>query len=167
MKRLACAFACLLCGFAPAPMPKADCDPDRAIQHFEQAVAGKDADTFAARKKKLVEHLAKMEAELRKRGKADRAELLRTRLLLLHAIEPGHLIGKEPAGKLLERAAVGGKYRHLTRVLCVPADEANYKEFSDFGFWNGTSYVGVNDLTPGYWVYIAPRWYIWRDAPQP
>jgi hypothetical protein len=167
MKHVACACAIVLCGFAPAPMPRTDCDPDKAILRFEQAVKGKDADAFHARKKKLIEHLSRLQTELVKKGKADRAELLRTRLLLLAGLEPEHLLGKEPAVKLLERASVGGKYRHLTRVLCVPADQANYKDFSDFGFWNGTSYVGVTDLAPGYWVYISPRWYIWRDAPQP
>jgi hypothetical protein len=167
MKRLACVCVCLLFGFAPAPMPRTDCDPDKAIQRFEQAVQGKDAETFQARKKKLLDVLTKLHEDLKKKGKNDKAELLRTRLLLLQAIEPDHPVGKETATKLLERAAVGGKYRHLTRVLCVPADGANYKDFSDFGFWNGTAYVGVTDLTPGYWVYVAPRWYIWRDAPQP
>jgi len=53
------------------------------------------------------------------------------------------------------------------RVLLVPADQANYNRYNDHGIWQGTSYAGFNDLTPGYWVYVYPRWYIWRDGPKP
>ena len=34
----------------------------------------------------------------------------------------------------------------------------------DFGNWTGTSYLGHENLPQGYWVYVAPNWYIWGDV---
>ena len=33
-------------------------------------------------------------------------------------------------------------------------------------WWPGGTWAGVSGIPPGYWVYIAPTWYIWeRLAP--
>ncbi len=63
----------------------------------------------------------------------------------------------------LKAAAVSGKYEMLLRQIKVPDDVDNYSEFNDFGLYQGTSYAGHNNLPPGYWVYVEPYWYIWRD----
>jgi hypothetical protein len=64
-------------------------------------------------------------------------------------------------------AHVNGKYRHLLRVLDLPEDVTSYKQFTDWGMWNGTSWRHYDNLPPGHWVYVYPRWYIWRDCVKP
>src|SRR5262245_15044900 len=61
------------------------------------------------------------------------------------------------------KASVGGKYVNLLRIVEAAEDAASYGEFRDYGHWDGTSYAGQVDLPVGYWVYVAPRWYIWGD----
>ena len=156
----------LLFGFAPAPLPRDEPDPDKQIQRFEKDVEGKEADAVEARKKKLIASLKKLQEELEKKGKTDKVDAVRERLLLLDAVSAEHLLGKTAPAELFKGAGVN-KYRRLTRVLLVPSDQANYNQFADFGFWNSNSYAGVNDLEPGYWVYIYPRWYIWREHTAP
>ena len=56
------------------------------------------------------------------------------------------------------------RYRTLLRKFEVPGDQASYGDFCDFGYWSGTSYAGQNGLPAGYWVYLAPNWYIFKDA---
>ncbi|HEY2584517.1 MAG TPA: hypothetical protein VGI81_01985 [Tepidisphaeraceae bacterium] len=60
--------------------------------------------------------------------------------------------------------AAKGHYQHLLRQIEVARDREQYGDFYDFGYWPGTSYAGHQDLPPGYWVYLAPNWYIFRDA---
>lgn len=63
----------------------------------------------------------------------------------------------------LTKATVNNKYQMLLRQFKVADDKDNYTEFNDYGQYSGTSYAGFDDLPPGYWVYVAPYWYIWRD----
>ena len=65
--------------------------------------------------------------------------------------------------KIPARASVGGKYHNLLRVVPAPGDVGNYGTFNDYGHYTGTSYLGHNNLPPGFWVYVAPNWYIWKD----
>jgi hypothetical protein len=51
----------------------------------------------------------------------------------------------------------------LLRQIQVPADAASYGEFHDYGYWAGSEWAGYHDLPAGYWVYVYPYWYIWRD----
>lgn len=77
---------------------------------------------------------------------------------------PKSAAAKTEAGeRALKTAAVNGKYEMLLRQIKVPEDVDNYSEFNDYGLYQGTSYAGQNDLPPGYWVYVEPYWYIWRD----
>jgi len=110
--------------------------------------------------------LKNLQAELAKKGKTEKAEAVRERLLLVESIAADHLLGKTPVADVLKKAATG-KYKHLLHVLLVAADRANYNDFSDYGHYTGNSWAGFNDLSPGYWVYVFPRWYIWRDGPKP
>ncbi len=63
--------------------------------------------------------------------------------------------------------SVNGKYRVLLRKLYMPQDEASYHRFWDFGMWQGTAYGQYANLPVGYWVYVYPNWYIWRDLANP
>lgn len=62
-----------------------------------------------------------------------------------------------------EKAHVSGKYRTLLRRIKVPADRQNYKDYCDYGRFDGNSWAGYNDLPAGYWVYIYPHWFIWGE----
>ncbi len=62
------------------------------------------------------------------------------------------------------QAHVYGKYRGLLRKICVPQDLASFQRFHDWGHWNGTEWAGHRDLPTGYWVYVYPNWYIWREV---
>jgi hypothetical protein len=68
-----------------------------------------------------------------------------------------------PAEKSLRKARVGGKYEMLLRQIKVPADAARYADFRDLGSRELNAYAGFTDLPRGYWVYVYPYWYIWRD----
>jgi hypothetical protein len=72
-----------------------------------------------------------------------------------------------PAGVTLERASVSGKYAELLGTFEVPEDVEQYGTWHDYGFWEGRSYKGINDLPRGYWVYVAPTWYIWARQATP
>jgi sRNA-binding regulator protein Hfq len=60
-------------------------------------------------------------------------------------------------------ASAGGKYTGLLRVVPAPGDEATYGKFSDRGHSNTPSWAGLDNLPAGYWVYVAPNWYIWQQ----
>src|SRR5262249_35044537 len=63
----------------------------------------------------------------------------------------------------LKQAGVNGKYAMLLAQIKVAEDVDSYTEFNDYGFSQTNSYRGYNDLPGGYWVYVDPYWYIWRD----
>jgi hypothetical protein len=63
--------------------------------------------------------------------------------------------------------SVHGKYRVLLRKIHVPQDTNAYGKFTDYGMYTGNAWAGYNDLPPGYWVYVYPNWYIWRDCVKP
>lgn len=68
-----------------------------------------------------------------------------------------------PLGKALRKARVNGKYEMLLRQIKVPADAARYADFRDLGPRDVTNYAGFTALPKGYWAYVYPYWYIWRD----
>jgi hypothetical protein len=72
-------------------------------------------------------------------------------------VAPGPGAGVSPAG------AARSRYRTLLRKIEAPNDQTTFGEFYDYGYWAGTSYLGQNELPPGYWVYLAPNWYIFRE----
>jgi Ca-activated chloride channel family protein len=61
------------------------------------------------------------------------------------------------------KATVNGKYKNLLRIVEAPGDSTSYGSLHDYGRWEGTSYLDQNNLPQGYWVYVAPNWYIWGD----
>lgn len=67
-----------------------------------------------------------------------------------------------PSDVARERAACRGRYSDLLDKLEVRGDVAHYGRFHEYGRWTGSSYAGRTGLPTGYWVYVAPDWYIWR-----
>lgn len=63
----------------------------------------------------------------------------------------------------LSKASVNGKYRMLLRQFKAEQDVKEFQEFKDVGMQQKTEYAGLSDLPKGYWVYVYPYWYIWRD----
>lgn len=72
-----------------------------------------------------------------------------------------------PASPPAPDSTVRGKYKSLLRRLNVPEDSERYGQFNDYGFAETKSYGGSDNLPAGYWVYIAPHWYIWAETTQP
>ncbi len=70
----------------------------------------------------------------------------------------------EKAPDVMTKASVSGKYRTLLRRIEVADDQPTYGEFRDFGRWEGAAYKTHEKLPSGYWVYVAPHWYIWGES---
>jgi|GEM_PF-1538856 len=68
-----------------------------------------------------------------------------------------------PGEESLKKARVHGKYAMLLQQIEVRDDAQTHADFDDFGIWQGTEWAGYKNLPPGYWVYVYPYWYIWRD----
>ena len=68
-----------------------------------------------------------------------------------------------PLEKALRKARVDGQYAMLVRQFKAPEDAAKYGDFRDLGQRDQKEYAGLKDLPKGYWVYVYPYWYIWRD----
>src|SRR5688500_5988699 len=62
-------------------------------------------------------------------------------------------------------AGLGKRYAKLLRQVAAPEDQKSYGDYYDYGYYTGTNYAGQNDLPRGFWVYIAPNWYIFGEAP--
>ncbi len=58
-------------------------------------------------------------------------------------------------------ASVNGKYSELIQVLPCPRDGGSYGEFRDYGHWGGGAWCGQTGKA-GYWVWVAPNWYVWK-----
>jgi hypothetical protein len=64
--------------------------------------------------------------------------------------------------QLLKKATVNGKYRMLVAQIRVE-EEKEAGDFKDLGLQNRQEYAGQTNLPKGYWVYVKPYWFIWRD----
>lgn len=73
---------------------------------------------------------------------------------------------RRPAAPPEPDSTVNGKYKSLLRRLNVPEDAQKYGQFSDYGFDQTKTYGGAENLPEGYWVYVAPYWYIWGESTQ-
>jgi hypothetical protein len=61
------------------------------------------------------------------------------------------------------KKASAGKYEMLLHQFKVEKDPNVDSDFVDLGYQQRREYAGHSDLSSGYWVYVAPYWYIWRD----
>ncbi len=71
------------------------------------------------------------------------------------------LAADPPELQALKKATADGKYTNLLAVIHVPADKGSYGDFKDYGSSSFTEWAGYKGLPKGYWVYVAPHWYIW------
>lgn len=160
----------LLCAFAPVPPVRPMTDPDRAIQQFDnnaRALQTRCEKTFADRKQRLLERLRDYQNVLTLSGRLPEADSVRDRIVLFESIDGQRPLGKVPASDLLTKASADGKYRTLMHVVYIENDLTTYAPFVDFGFWNGSYYAGQSKLQPGHWVYVKPRWFVWKEGPPP
>lgn len=70
--------------------------------------------------------------------------------------------GQLPSSSVPASANVGGKYSNLIQTLPCPKDRTSYGEFRDYGWWGGGAWCGRTGKA-GYWVWVAPNWYIWAN----
>jgi gas vesicle protein len=78
------------------------------------------------------------------------------------------LLAIDPSAEAVKKAIpakanVEGKYQKLLGRIRVPRDKQSYGEFHDYGHFEGSEWAGFTDLPAGYWVYLAPHWYIWGE----
>jgi len=141
---------------------------DAAITRLDAAVKNAEKvgrDKVEKERKELLARMKKTHAALVKRGEEKKARELNDRIQLVDSLLPGQpLETKLTIPKLLDKASASGRYRELLHVLYVPQDKANgYNDFNDYGHYVGNNYAGYNNLSDGYWVYVYPRWYIWKE----
>ena len=163
---LACPF---LAGFAPVPLLRPIDDPDQAVVEFDRLLDGAGRypqESLTRRRQQLIGQLEDLSERLRVRGKPEEAGAVRDQMALVACLDSGNRLGEEKPLALVRQASVGGKYRYLLHVVNAPGDQGAYSWHKDFGFWTGTNYAGQENLKPGHWVYLYPRWYIWRDGPK-
>jgi len=46
------------------------------------------------------------------------------------------------------------------QVMNCARDQRTYGEFRDYGWWGGGPWCGQMGKA-GYWVWVAPNWYVW------
>ena len=159
----------LLVGFAPVPPIRSIDDPDQAISQFDRQVCAADScpqDSLTRRRQQLIVRLEDLQDRLSRSGKADEAADVRDRTVLVGSLDSSNRLGEDKPLSLIRQASVEGKYRHLLHVIPAPADHGVYTGQKDFGFWAGNTYASQENLKPGHWVYVYPRWFIWRDGPK-
>jgi len=69
----------------------------------------------------------------------------------------GH-VGTASAGP---SKSAGGKYRDLIKSFDCERDRAKYGSYQDHGYYRAIRWCG-HDVPAGYWVWVAPRWYVWK-----
>ena len=157
-----------LVGFAPVPPIRPLDDPDQAISQFDRQVCAADGcprDNLTHRRRQLIGRLEDLRDRLERGGKSDEAAEVRDRAILVASLDSSNRLGEDKPMSLIRQASEGGKYRHLLHVIHSPADHGVYTGHKDFGFWTGNTYASQENLKPGHWVYVYPRWFIWRDGP--
>lgn len=70
------------------------------------------------------------------------------------------VIVTSPGGNVPAEARVGGKYSNLVQVMHCPGDSRSYGDYRDYGWWGGGPWCGQSGKA-GYWVWVAPDWYVW------
>jgi len=65
--------------------------------------------------------------------------------------------------KCWSRAQCEGKYAMLLHQFKADKDAEEYGEFKELGHRNKKKYGAQDNLSPGFWVYVQPYWYIWGE----
>ena len=83
-----------------------------------------------------------------------------------------HVVGHHPtmpgAGKAAQavvatRRLENSLHASIMTIVLLSLQDDGRGEFSDFGHWTGTQHAGHQNLPAGHWVYVYPKWYIWRN----
>jgi hypothetical protein len=90
----------------------------------------------------------------------DLAPMTRPRLPKVNLKVP---VALDPEAALAKAQSTG--YTGLERSLLARFDYLQYGEFHDYGHSKESFYAGVKDIPPGYWVYVYPRWYVFKTRP--
>lgn len=61
-----------------------------------------------------------------------------------------------------DKTSANGKYSRLLQTLTCPTDRGQYGEYRDYGYWGGGEWCGQTGKK-GYWVWVAPTWYVWQN----
>lgn len=82
--------------------------------------------------------------------------------LLMISLLSSTPVHREP---LSARHTYHGKYHTLIQVIHCPSeqlyDEATYGTYADAGYFGAVEYC-QQSLPAAYWVYVSPRWYLWK-----
>jgi len=70
------------------------------------------------------------------------------------------------AGVKASSNSVNGKYSGLLQTLNCPSDKNQYGTYMDEGYWGGGAWCGQQGKA-GYWVWVAPNWYVWGNQHTP
>lgn len=77
-----------------------------------------------------------------------------------YALE-GYWVYDAPYWYVYDEAIAGyGAYEGWVQTLRCDEDVSTYGSYYDYGYWGGGSWCGDYGAE-GYWVYVAPNWYIW------
>ncbi len=71
---------------------------------------------------------------------------------------------EETLARALKKARVNGKYRMLLAQFKAAEDRKDVGEFKDLGLRPAGMSKDRKFIPSGYRVYVAPYWYVWRDA---
>lgn len=148
--------------FAPIPKVKICKDPDKEIK--ELITTGVN---FDARKNKLLRSMALLKDVLQKNGENKQAEAVSERILLVESIDQSRPFSQSiDVEQLMKMGAVNGKYKGLLRVIYVKEPQNSYPPYFDFGKYSGPGTYMGNQVPDGHWVYVMPRWFIWKTNTQ-
>ncbi len=73
---------------------------------------------------------------------------------------------------LQQRITAEGRYYTILRKLYVPQDKGdicNQSHYMEYGYWDydyrlkEKYYKGHRNIPAGFWVYVYPFWYVWKD----
>lgn len=149
-----------ICLAAPAP-------PERSWQstsQVEEAIARLDRRTQRVKHvdRAEIRHIAGKARGVFRSLKGEEAQHLADLVRLLEGLHPEHPLGQPRT--VLEQASLQGKYSVLQHVLTAPGDAPFWGRKPEHGYWNGTIYQMQEGLRPGYWVYVKPRWFVWKNC---
>ena len=63
---------------------------------------------------------------------------------------------------IADERSVHNKYDNLIQTIECPSDQAKYGNSYDYGYWAGGLWCD-KDGKAGYWVWVAPTWFIWKN----
>lgn len=69
----------------------------------------------------------------------------------------------QPSLNIPLQASVNGRYSTLIQRIECPDNRTKYGEFNEYGYYQGGDEWCGEKAQKGYWVWVYPNWYVWRD----